>query len=172
MPYPMQQRRPGPPADQHARTRSALAERRKRPPALQEPARRAFAGSPRPEKQAGERLRVVFWVTERRPPFASRYEAAVRGMRADLVQVVEVRELAPAAEMGGGMKFDSTLRGEELAQLARRLEALRAEGKACHRCPRILGPGGACEEHGRTSPPRMRGAVRRRPRLVLAREDR
>ncbi len=65
------------------------------------------------------------------------------------------------------MKLDPSLRGDELARLARRLEDLRAEGKACHRCPRVLGPGGVCEDHGRTSPPRMRDDRPRRPRLVL-----
>ncbi len=47
------------------------------------------------------------------------------------------------------------LRGEPLAMLARELEQLRTEGKACWRCPRLLA-GGACPDHGRTRPPRMR----------------
>jgi hypothetical protein len=49
-----------------------------------------------------------------------------------------------------------TLRGRALDELARELERLRAERKACFRCPRILAPGGVCEVHGRTSPPRIR----------------
>jgi hypothetical protein len=49
-----------------------------------------------------------------------------------------------------------TLRGAALEQLAHRLEVLRREGKACHRCDRILAPGALCPEHGKTWPPTVR----------------
>lgn len=59
------------------------------------------------------------------------------------------------------MPYDlRTLRGRALALLARELEQLRVEGKACWRCPRLLGPGGVCEEHGHTDPPRLRAGGR------------
>ena len=54
-----------------------------------------------------------------------------------------------------------TLRGAALRELARELEQLRAERKACFRCARILGPGGVCDEHGHTDPPRMRARARK-----------
>ena len=60
--------------------------------------------------EGGRTLRVLFDGWERRPPFQGRYDLACRGPHADLVHVVELRELAPAKILDAAAWPDDTRR--------------------------------------------------------------
>jgi len=88
-------------------------------------------------------------------------------------------ELLLIPDLDEGIPDDrTTLRGYELAKLARRLTGLRARGRACYRCAVVFEVGQSrCPVHGETRPPAMaRGRLRvlpsvsRRETAALRRE--